>query len=99
MDARSLQGLIVFLDLMPVGEDIILPLFTKNHCVSRGRPMVAPTDLMIVLNFVCRGGYYPPVVYKISLRFARDAEDDVPYRFGGFLNSIPVGDGFPLPPI
>jgi hypothetical protein len=26
MDARSLQGLIVFLVLMPVGEDIILPI-------------------------------------------------------------------------
>ena len=39
-------GLIVFLDLMLVGEDIILPSFIK-----------------------------------ISLRFARDAEGVIPYRF------------------
>ena len=38
----------------------------------------APTDLNVVLKFVCRGGYYPPVVYKISLRFARDDEDVAP---------------------
>ena len=51
----------------------------------------APTDLMVVLKFVCRGGYYPPVVYKISLRFARDAEDVVPYRFGGGFDVLVVG--------
>ena len=34
---------------------------------------------------------------KISLRFARDAEDVVPYRFGGFLNSMPVGEDIILP--
>jgi hypothetical protein len=28
---------------------------------------------------------------------ARDAEDVVPYRFGGFLNLMPVEEGFPLP--
>ena len=36
------------------------------------------------LNFVVLSvgeGLAPPVVYKKSLRFARDAEDDVPYRF------------------
>jgi hypothetical protein len=36
----------------------------KNHCVLRGRTKFAPTDLMVVLKFVCRGGYYPPEVYK-----------------------------------
>ena len=33
----------------------------------------------------CRGGYHPPVIYKKSLRFARDAGDDVPYRVWWFL--------------
>ena len=27
----------------------------------------------------------------MSLRFARDAEDDVPYRFGGGFDVLPVG--------
>ena len=27
----------------------------------------------------------------------RDAEDDVPYRFCGFLNLMPVGEGSLLP--
>ena len=35
MDARSLQGLIVFLDLMPVGEDIILPMFFRSVVLLR----------------------------------------------------------------
>ena len=38
-----------------------------------------------------------PSFIKISLRFARDAEDVVPYGFGGFLNLMLVGEGFPLP--
>ena len=42
--------------------------------------MHAPTGLIDVLLFVCRGGYYPPFIYKISLRFARDAKDVVPYN-------------------
>ena len=29
----------------------------------------APTDLNVVLKFVCRGGYYPPAVYKNSIAF------------------------------
>ena len=31
--------------------------------------MHAPTDLMVVLKFVCRGGYYPPVVDKNIIAF------------------------------
>ena len=34
--------------------------------------------------FICRGGYYPPVIYKISLRFARVVEGADPYRFWWF---------------
>ena len=34
---------------------------------------------------------------KISLRFARAVGDACPYRFDGFLNSMPVGEDFPLP--
>ena len=34
---------------------------------------------------------------KISLRFARVAEDVDPYRFGGFLNVMPVGEDIILP--
>ena len=30
----------------------------------------APTDLMVVLKFVCRGGYYPPVVITIPPSFS-----------------------------
>ena len=49
-------GLIVILELISVGEDIILPSFIK-----------------------------------VSLRFARDAEDVVPYRFGGGFDVLVVG--------
>ena len=63
------------------------------HGSSRRRPLPV---CAIFAVFDCRGGYYPPV-YKISLRFIRDAEDVVPYRFGGFLNVMPVGEGSPLP--
>ena len=34
--------------------------------------MHAPTDLMVVLKFVCRGGYYPPVVDKNIILFKKD---------------------------
>ena len=32
-----------------------------------------------------------PLFIKISLRFARDAEDVVPYRFGGGFDVLVVG--------
>ena len=38
-----------------------------------------------------------PSFIKISLRFARAVEDACPYRFGGFLNVMPVGEGLAPP--
>ena len=32
----------------------------------------APTDLMVVLKIVCRGGYYPPAIYKNIILFKKD---------------------------
>ena len=42
------------------------------------------------------GGLLPPFI-KVSLRLARAVGDACPYRFDGFLNSMPVGEGCPLP--
>ena len=41
----------------------------------------APTDLMVVLKFVCRGGYYPPVYYNPSVIFLRKCH--LPLHKGG----------------
>ena len=34
-----------------------------------------------------------PLFIKVSLRFARDAEDVIPYRFGGGFDVLVVGTG------
>ena len=41
----------------------------------------APTDLMVVLKFVCRGGYYPPVYDNPSAIFLRKCH--LPLHKGG----------------
>ena len=41
----------------------------------------APTDLMVVLKFVCRGGYYPPAYYNPSVIFLRKCH--LPLHKGG----------------
>ena len=41
----------------------------------------APTDLMVVLKFVCRGGYYPPVYDNPSVIFLRKCH--LPLHKGG----------------
>ena len=41
----------------------------------------APTDLMVVLLFVCRGGYYPPAYYNPSVIFLRKCH--LPLHKGG----------------
>ena len=43
--------------------------------------MVAPTDLNVVLKFVCRGGYYPPVYDNPSVIFLRKCH--LPLHKGG----------------
>ena len=35
--------------------------------------MVAPTGLIVPLNFVCRGGYYSPAIYKNIIAFCADS--------------------------
>ena len=41
----------------------------------------APTDLNVVLKFVCRGGYYPPVYDNPSVIFLRKCH--LPLHKGG----------------
>ena len=41
----------------------------------------APTDLNVVLKFVCRGGYYPPVYDNPSVIFSRKCH--LPLHKGG----------------
>ena len=62
----------------------------------RGRRSLQVCVILDILIVGATSGR-PPFI-KISLRFARAAEDVVPYSFGGFLNSMLVGEGFPLPP-
>ena len=43
-------------------DALSLQVLVKILSLVRGRPMVAPTDLNVVLKFVCSGGYYPHVL-------------------------------------
>ena len=38
----------------------------------------APTDLMVVLKFVCMGGYYPPAIYKNIIAFCTGSRGRLP---------------------
>ena len=62
--------------------------------------MHAPTDLMVVLKFVCRGGYYPPAIYKNIIAFYTGSRGRLPLQvctvfvvFGvGAIHESPAGD-------
>ena len=43
----------------------------------------SPTVLMVILNFVCRGGYYPPAYYNPSVIFLRKCH--LPLHKGGIF--------------
>ena len=74
-------GLVVVLELMPVGEHSI--------CSRKGTGGygIRPYDFGCFLDLLPVGeDIILPLFIKISLRFARDAEDDVPYKFKFFLH-------------
>ena len=53
--------------------------------------MVAPTDLNVVLKFVCRGGYYPPAIYKNIIAFCTGSRGRLPLRVCARLIFLIVG--------
>ena len=53
--------------------------------------MVAPTDLNVVLKFVCRGGYYPPAIYKNIIAFCTGSRGRLPLQVCARLIFLIVG--------
>ena len=62
-------------------------MFEKDR---RGRRPLPVCAIFVILVVGATSGR--PSFIKVSLRFARVAEDVDPYRFGGFFNSMPVGE-------
>ena len=56
-----------------------------------------PTGLCAFDIFGCRGGYYPPVIYKNIISIYTGSRGRLPLQVWWFLNIIPVGEGSPLP--
>ena len=56
-----------------------------------GRPMVAPTGLIVTFIFACRGGYYPPAIYKNIIAFCAGSRGRLPLRVCPRLIFLIVG--------
>jgi hypothetical protein len=64
--------------------------FLSEERVVRGRSKNAPTGLMVVLKFVRRGGYYPPVLFtEILPHFNKKASDG--YSRPRRISAVPLG--------
>ena len=68
-----------FLNLMPVGEGSPLPPIWRK---TNGRRNASPTDIL----FICRGGYYPPAVYKNFFAFCLQKRKTSSLLAAGFLS-------------
>ena len=53
--------------------------------------MLAPTDLIVFLTFICRGGYYPPAIYKNIIVFCTGSRGRLPLRVCAIFVILVVG--------
>ena len=86
----SLVGVGARFDILIVGTVrpyLLCKLTVLKIGRALGKPQVcfanivhAPTDLMVVLKFVCRGGYYPPAIYKNIIAFCTGSRGRLPLQ-------------------